>query len=251
MEATEARVETLEKLLVASNQRIAELESDFLSISALLERREPPKGVDDTMPSSDDLVASSPAYDECSPVAFQDTFICNEEEEDGCSSPVPSLETSCTAREVGGCLRVPSTETTCTEVEDDGFPPVFEEAEVVDEEETLVDEEETLVDEEETLGEDEIVVDEEEKGPRDLADNVGMIVAAEVVDLCIDQLFRADNFHDTMLEAQVCYKLRQFLFSVYKLSNNSCRGLSRPLFLPSMIRSYGIFSPTPSLIYLR
>ena len=59
MEATEARVETHEKLLVASNQRIAEFESDFLSISALLERHEPPKGVDDTMPSTDDLLVSS------------------------------------------------------------------------------------------------------------------------------------------------------------------------------------------------
>ena len=52
----------------------------------------------------------------------------------------------------------------------------------------MVDEGETLVDEEETLGEDEIVVDEEEEGPRDLAEHGGMIVAAEVVDLCIDQL---------------------------------------------------------------
>ena len=154
MEATEGRVETLEKLLVASKQRLAELESEFLSISALLERHEPPKGVDNTMPSSDDLLVSSSAYNESSPVSFQETFICNEGEEEGCSSPVPSLEseTSCTAWEVDGCLRVPSPETTCTEVEDEGFLPVFGEAEVVDEEETLVDEDETLVDEEETSG---------------------------------------------------------------------------------------------------
>ena len=91
-----------------------------------------------------------------------------------------------------------------------------------------------MVDEEETLGEDEIVVDEEEEGPRDLAENVGMIVAAEVVDLCVD------NFHDTMLEAHVYYKLRQFLYLVYKLSYNF-----RPL------SSYGIYLLTPSLIPLR